>query len=130
MPNWQENIGESIVVDVEYYDSIQKALLDSYPTASTIARLVAAGVSIPVPEFLTYALFHRIRADPATYSGYAAIRHRIAESFGMLGDMVALDNGQLHLALGIRTPPTYLPETIGESVALSVISRVHGLTEA
>lgn len=48
----------------------------------------------------------------------------------MLSDFVNLEDGFLYLSCEALMLPGFVTEYIGESVALSVMNRVHGVTEA
>ena len=128
--NWENKLGESISVGVGYYNKEHREALQGYPTAEKIQEVVEKGIVVPVPEFLTYFLFHKIRSVPSLRSGYAAVREAISHSYGMLSDFVNLESGFLHLSDEALMLPEFVTEYIGESVALSVVNRVHGLTEA
>jgi hypothetical protein len=128
--NWENKLGDSISVGVEYYNEEHREALQSYPTARKIQEVVKQGIVVPVPEFLTYFLFHKIRSVPSLRSGYSAVREAISHSYGMLSDFVNLEDGFLYLSGEALMLPGYVTEYIGESVALSVMNRVHGVTEA
>jgi hypothetical protein len=120
----------AIAVQLDYYDKTHHEALNKYSTAIKIQELINAGiVTIPLPEFLTYFLFHRIRAT-SRYAGFASVRSDIVRAEAMLSDFVEPDGGELHIASDALKLPNYVTENIGESVALSVMNRIHGLTEA
>jgi hypothetical protein len=128
--NWGNKLGESISVGVGYYNEEHREALQSYPTAEKIQEVVEKGIVVPVPEFLTYFLFHKVRSVPTLRSGYAAVREAISHSYGMLSDFVNLEDGFLYLSDEALMLPEFVTEYIGESVALSVMNRVHEVTEA
>ena len=128
--DWGAKLGESVSIRVEYYNEEHREALQGYPTADKIRELVEEGLAVPVPEFLTYFLFHKIRSVPSLRSGYVAVRESISHSYGMLSDFVNLQNGLLYLSDEALMLPQYVTEYMGDSVALSVMNRVHGLTEA
>jgi len=128
--DWEAKLGGDISVRVGYYNQEHREALQRYPTADRIQKLVEEEFAVPVPEFLTYFLFHKIRSVPTLRSGYAAVREAITHSYGMLSDFVNLENGFLYLSDEALMLPEYVTEHIGESVALSVMNRIHGLTEA
>jgi hypothetical protein len=120
----------AITVQFDYYDETHREALNKYSTAARIQEMATAGtITIPLPEFLTYFLFHRNRAS-SRYAGFASQRSDIADAEGMLRKFVELNGGELHIASDALKLPNYVTENIGESVALSVMNRIHGLTEA
>jgi hypothetical protein len=127
---WETAVGQSIEITIEYYNQKHEAALKKYPTADRIQKLVDSGLSVKVPEFLTYFLFHRVRMAPSRYGSYAAVRSTISDAYGMLADFVALENGAFYVSNGTDSLTPHLTEYIGDSTALSVMNAVHGLTEA
>jgi hypothetical protein len=127
--DWR-NTTDAIAVAVDYYNDKHRTALSQYPTKAKIEELVRSGVVIPISEFLTYFLFHRVRALPSRYAGYASVRSEIAGAEAMLSDFVEVTHGALCISSHVRQLPNYVTENVGESVSLSVMNRIHSLTEA
>ena len=130
MGDWSQKAIEKIFVEVDYYDGDHRRALERYASADQIQDVVKHGIEVAVPDFLTYLLFHRACSLPLHYAGYRQTRERIADAYGKLGDLVELEHGSLYLPAGALGLPVDLTEHIGESIGLSVINRIHGVTEA
>ena len=127
---WESKLKETVHVEVDYYDAAHREALSDYPDAAGIEKLVVGPVKIPVDEFLTYFLFHRARTGSSRFAGYTQVRRLIAAASAALQDVLTLHNGVLGLEADVRRLPRELTEHIGESVALSLSSRIHGMMEA
>jgi hypothetical protein len=128
---WEDSVSGSIFVNVDYYDGEHQKALENFPTSTQIQSIVRRGVEIPVEEFLTYFLFHRVHCAPSRYrAGYTAVRTNISDAFGMLRDFVKWDDGMLHMSDEAQMLPRHVTEYVGESIGLSVTNRIHRLTEA
>jgi hypothetical protein len=127
---WNSAHDQELHIEVDYYDAEQKHLLLGYPTAQKIDEIVTTGLNVPVPEFLTYFLYHRVRVAPAKYNSYASVRTSIADAAGMLDLYLKLNDGMLNLADGAESLPSAEIERVGESLGLSVMNAVHEVTEA
>lgn len=121
---------QNILIDVAFYDDVEEKKLLTYTTASTMQQLVSNPVSLPTAEFLTYLLFHRKGPGRPGYKTYKAIGRKLRTALSILDECITF-NGQ-----SISTPPnltkqlTEISEHVGEAIGLSIISRIHGLTEA
>jgi len=127
---WESKLKEAVHVEVDYYDATHREALDGYPDAAVIKKLVAGPVKIPVDEFLTYFLFHHARTGSSRFAGYAQVRRLITRACAALQDILKLHNGVLGLEEDVRRLPRELTEHVGESIALSLSNRVHGMIEA
>lgn len=127
---WNSAHAQALHIDVDYYDAEQKRLLLEYPTAQKIGEIVATGLKLPVPQFLTYFLYHRVRVASSKYNSYASVRSSIADAAGMLDPYLTLNDGTLSLADGAESLPSAEIERVGESLGLSVVNAVHEMTEA
>ncbi len=121
---------ELVRVDVSFYNEREREKLLRYPTASVIEKITASPVDIPIAEFLTYYLFHRKRVGTSGYGSYRSIGQRLHVALSSLDGVIKF-NG-----LSIQTPEDALrqlpeiSEHIGEAAGLSVIARIHDVTEA
>src|SRR5262245_48883508 len=123
---WESKLKEFIRVNVNYYDEAHGQALQGYPNISAIEKVVSKPVEIPVDEFLTHFLFHRARTGSSRFAGYSATRRMIATACGMLQHLIKLESGALMLDEAHKLPRE-ITEHIGESVALSIMNRIHGL---
>lgn len=120
----------SINVSVDYYDEVEKKLLGKYLTAKNMADLVESGISIPTEEFLTYYLFYRQRLDKNGWRSYQDLGKRIGNAIADLEDWVAFDGCSIRTASDVSEQDKTISEHVGESIGLSVVSHLHGLSAA
>ncbi|RUR71092.1 hypothetical protein EJP67_28960 [Variovorax guangxiensis] len=121
----------SILVDVEFYDDIEKKKLLSadYPAKArrVLEALVTKPLAIPISEFLSYFLFHRKGSDG--YGNYEQIQRRMEVAESYIDTCLRFDGTSVGLPSKGR-PPRDITEHVGESISLSVVSRLFGLNEA
>lgn len=120
----------TVKIDVAYYDAVQQQILLNYPTAAAITEIVGQGIEIPTAEFLSYFLFHRKRLGTPEYRDYNAIGRKLNIAITSLGDCIEFNGHSFNTAQGIHRQLNEISEHLGEAVGLSVVSRIHGLTEA
>lgn len=120
---------EQIAVEVDYFDERAKAELSSYPTHTRIAEIAGKTISIPTGEILTYFLFHKPRLHGGGLSHYQSLAREQYSAIAMLDRYVEPNGTSLCIVTGQRVG-TYIPEYLGEAVGLSVINRLHSMTES
>jgi hypothetical protein len=120
----------SIRVEVAYYDEHEQHKLDGYPSAAAIREMVSSGVTIPVSEFLTYYLFYRKRPGKPGYRSYPELSTKVHQAIMELDGWV--DHNGTSICASVGTAPFSNPvsERLGEALALPIVGRLHGLTEA
>ena len=121
---------KTIRVDVAFYDDDERRKLLSYPTASVIERLTATAIEVPTAEFLTYFLFHRKRIGSPGYRDYSSIARKIDVALAILDETIEFSDHSIHTPATADGQLTEISEHIGEAVGLSVVARIHDLTEA
>jgi hypothetical protein len=121
---------ETIRVQVGYYDEHEQHKLDAYPSAAAIREMVTGGAQIPVSEFLTYYLFHRKRPGKPGYRSYSELSTQIHKAIAELDGWI--DHNGVSICASVGTSPFNNPvsERVGEALALPIVGRLHGLTEA
>ncbi|GAB1843872.1 hypothetical protein MyNCGM152_46410 [Achromobacter xylosoxidans] len=119
-------------VNLSYYNREHKRLLTStqpYASIGTAAKVsfFNAHSTISKADFYSYLLIHRQALSG--YKSYDERRTKIDKAEGWISDIVTSNASTLQLAqAGYRDAAA--AERIGESVGLSVISRLHGMTNA
>ncbi len=121
---------DTIQVDVAFYDAAEKAKLMAYPTASVMEELVTKPLEIPKAEFLTYYLFHRIKLGTEDYRNYSSVAKKVHRWLGAIGECIDYENGSVRTPSGVTRQLNEVSEHVGEAIGLSVVNRIHGLTEA
>lgn len=121
---------DTIKVEVAFYDAAEKVKLLAYPTASVMEVLVAKPLEIPKAEFLTYYLFHRIKLGTEGYRDYDSVAQKVHLWLGAIGECIDYDAGSVRTPHGATQQLTEVSEHVGEAIGLSVMNRIHGLTEA
>ena len=126
---------KSVKINVSYYDETEKELLRQYPSSKQIEELVNNGIEIPMAEFLTYYwLYNKLSGAPewADYKTiYKDIEKDISKATFNFRGLIGC-NGQS--ICGLVDPSGLhknndLKEHIGEAAGLSLVSRIHGLTD-
>ena len=120
----------AIKIDVSFYDNAQQEILLNYPTAAAIAEIVDQDIEIPTAEFLSYFLFHRKRLGTPEYRDYNAIGRKLNIAMTSLDGCIEFNGHSFNTAPGVHRQLNEISEHVGEAVGLSVVSRLHGLTEA
>jgi len=123
-------VPDTIQVDVAFYDAAEKTKLLAYPTASDIEELVAKPQGIPKAEFLTYYLFHRIKLGTEDYRNYSSIAKKVHRWLVAIGECIDYENESVRTPRGATRQLNEVSEHVGEAIGLSVMNRIHSLTEA
>jgi len=118
----------TIQVKVDYYSEDEKRKLLAYPTSRMIEAVVNGGVEIPTEEFLAYYLFHRKRPGMPGWQDYNQIAMRIGVAISHLDDWIDFNGQSISCPEEIGHPGIDVVEHIGESIGMSVVGRIHGLT--
>jgi len=118
----------TIRVEIEYYSKVEKGKLLNYPSAAEIQALVANGIDIPMTEFLTYYLFHRRRPGKPGWQDYDQIARRIGIAITHIDEWIDFNGTSISWPVDVGHQEHDITEHIGESIGLSVIGRLHGLT--
>lgn len=131
MPPLIENLEQDTVrIDVEFYTSEEMRKLRSFPSWDGIHDVVEDPIEIPSSELLTYYLFNTKRALPDRYGNYDEISSDIGSLLGPLEQYVDFNGSSVSVPSQVANMPDHVTEHLGEAIGLSVINRIHGLTEA
>ena len=123
-------VTDTIQVEVSFFDDAEKNKLMAYPTASVMQELVSRPLEIPKAEFLTYYLFHQIKLGKPGYRDYQSVAQKVHLWLSAIGECIDYVGGSIRTPHGSTQQLTEVSEHVGEAIGLSVISRIHGLTEA
>jgi hypothetical protein len=119
-----------IKVQVDFYDDEQKKKLLDYPTCERIKEIVKSGIEVPIVEFLTYYLFYRKRPGMPGYRNYEDLGRKIGKSLSDLEDFINFNGISISTPHNIGEQDIHITERIGESIGLSVMNRIHDISEA
>ncbi len=120
----------TVKVSVGFYDDEEKQKLLKYPTHAVMENLVKSGLEIPTEEFLTYYLFHKKRPGKEGWRNYREVGRKIGHALAELSEWVDFNGHSLSTPCDIAGQDRSITERIGESIGLSVVSNIHGLTAA
>src|SRR5581483_6017547 len=120
----------TILVDVQFYDAMEKMKLLRYHTAPVLEALVAKPAEIPKAEFLSYYLFHRIKLGQPGYQDYRSVGEKLHLWLSAIGECIDCQGDTLRRPEGAVRQLTEVSEHVGEAIGLAVMNRVHNLTEA
>ena len=119
-----------VQVEVRYYDDEQKEKLLFYPSAKKQKEIVDGTIKIPTEEFLTYYLFHKKRPGKVGFRSYSELGSKIGVALADLEGFIQFNGDSISVPEDVGYQDNAIAEHIGESIGLSVINRIHGLTEA
>lgn len=119
-----------IEVEVQFYDSAEKQVFESFPAADSVRRIVPGIVRVPTPEFLSYFLFHRKRVGSPAYRSYAAMGQKLEVALALMDGCLVFGERSIRTAPGVDRQLIEISEHVGEAVGLSVANRIHDFTEA
>lgn len=121
-----------IFVAIDYFNRTEKELFlgGEYPSAVDIQALMIDGISVPTAEFLTYYLFHRKSPESRDYRDYHSISLRYKDALTYMNENIDWNGLSVYSLKDPRSLLREIIEHVGESIGLSVINRIHGLTEA
>lgn len=120
----------TLKIDIAFYDDNEKQKLLAYPTAATMQALVSQPVEIPRAEFLTYYLFHHIKVGKPGYRDYDTVARKVHLWLSAIGECIDYDGDSVRTPQGASRQLIEVSEHVGEAIGLSVMNRIHGLTEA
>ena len=121
---------ETIRVEVAFYDEADREALLQYPTAETLAKVVAEPIDVPTGEFLSYYLFHRKRLGTPGYRDYQSIGRQLGTAISHLDGCIDFNGHSIRTATGVVEQLPEISEHVGEGIGLCVIGKIHDLTEA
>ena len=125
-----ELLQPTVKVAVEFYDAAEKQKLLQYPTNAVMENLVKSGLEIPSEEFLTYYLFHKKRPGMEGWRNYRDVGAKIGYALAELTDWVEFNGKSVSTPADVGSQDKAITERIGESIGLSVVGSIHGLTAA
>lgn len=120
----------SIRVKVDYYDALEREKFQTYPSAEQINSIANTTIDVPTAEFLTYYLFHLKRLGDPHFASYNEISRELEIAVTDLHRRVHFNGVSIGIPDAVQSPSDVATERIGEAVALSVVNRIEGLTEA
>lgn len=117
-------------ISLDFYNEEHKKLILAGPVKERIEKLKIPGdISIPTVEMLTYYLFYKKRAGTPGYRNYSEIAAKHANALAELDGMIDWSDGTVRMATA-GPGDRGTTERLGEAIGLSVVSQIHGLTEA
>jgi hypothetical protein len=120
----------TVKVAVEFYDAAEKQKLLKYPTHAVMENLVKTGLEIPTEEFLTNYLFHKKRPGKEGWRNYNEVGRKVGYALAELSEWVDFNGESVSTPSDLAGQDRAITERIGESIGLSVVSHIHGLTAA
>ncbi|MDD2326520.1 MAG: hypothetical protein PHW63_11095 [Alphaproteobacteria bacterium] len=120
----------TIRVRVDYYDALEREKFQKYPSAEQINSIASTIIDVPTAEFLTYYLFHLKRLGDPHFASYKDISRELEIAVTDLHRRVHFNGVSISIPDSVQSPSDVATERIGEAVALSVVNRIEGLTEA
>lgn len=130
LTNLNELQQKTLTIKVDYYNDVEKVELSKYPRSERIRDVISKELEIPVTEFLTYYLFHKKRPGKIGWRDYQDVSKKIGRAISELEDFIVFNGKSIYIPKDVENQVPKITEHIGESIGLSVINRIHNLTEA
>ena len=122
---------DSISIAVDFFNAEEETALLDYPKAQEIEAIAGTTIEVPTAELLTYYLFYRKRPGKVGYRSLPELSQQIGSAYLDIKWGVEFDGKSIVSSSDIgEIPDSGLVEHLGEAVALAVVNRIHGLTEA
>jgi hypothetical protein len=121
---------ETVKLSVEYFNSDQQKLFQSFPNAIDLNTLVGEGIPISKDEFLAYMMFTE-QMDRDGFRTYNELCSKITQRLGDIDDFLSFNNESVQARIiGNDLMQTSITERIGVALGLCVINKIHGFTAA
>lgn len=119
---------ETVAVSVDFYDEDEKQALLASPMAALLRGLPAT-LDLPTTDVCAYYLYYKRRPGIDGYSTHKDVVRRWAQALVEFDGQIQFGNSSLRLT-SARNMSRGTVERIGESIGLSVASKLHGLHQA
>jgi len=120
----------AIRVKVSYYNDNHQRLLEAFPSAAAISKIVENPIEIATSDFLAYALFYMQDSKRPQYHNFDACARRIAKAAAIFDDEIEHNGISLQLPHGAPDPSNNAIERMGEAVGLSVMGHIYNVHQA
>lgn len=128
------DLTSSIKMKIAYYDKGHQTLLENSNNydpdfIANMKALVADGCEISVSDFVLNSLFHKKQVNSTKYPDRDSLRSSISNTIENMTDYLDIKNNTLVIKKTCD-PTVENRERIGESFAISVISKIIGVIDA
>lgn len=123
------SLPNSLTVNVDYYDDEQKKKFKKNKYPLKIGSLVSESVSINTNEFLTYLLFTEQKDAPG-FRTFTDFRKRMPKSLALIDGYLQFDGKKMISSHDPKDMDKNLTERLGVAMSLSILNKIHNLTEA
>jgi len=120
----------SLQLSVDYYNSEEAQLFQSYEKYDQINQLISQGFTIPEDEFKSYLLFTE-QADDDGWRTYNDFKAKVESRKSFIDDYLDFSDGSIKARFNPeRMTASRMAESVGVSLGINVINQIHGLSEA
>ena len=116
-------------VSVEYYNNNEKELFQNYPNCSEINSLVNGQQPVLKDELLAYMMFTEQKVHDG-FKTYEELKERVSSRLGDINDYFDFSGESLSAKFVGNQMDNNLIERFGVGLGLSIIGKLHNLTEA
>lgn len=124
------NGADDVLFDLQFYDASHERALRNYSVFAELSKAQQSGIAIPYDEYKSYVIF-REQSEQTGYQTFAQLQEQLSIYIPPYEDYYQHDGNTIYLkrrhAQQQGRPQT---EAAGVGAALSVASRLYGLTEA
>ncbi len=118
-----------MIIKTSIYNETHKKLFEANPHYPKIKELEEKEQKIPTEDFLIYCLFKEQKQYPG-YQTFSDFKRMLPKRIDLLSDYLDLDSPTITAKFPEAQTQQIVTEHVGIGAGLSVISSIHGLTEA
>ncbi|WP_392454368.1 hypothetical protein AABD60_02155 [Edwardsiella piscicida] len=126
---------EKIKITVDYYDDDHRNLLNSTSRydqcfIDNMKKIISEGVEVTGAEYLINSLMFKKHTNPEKYTQRNDLMSAISSAAQYFIDDLEISNNSLRVPANSNPEAAIVMKRVGESIGLSVVSRIIGVNEA
>ncbi|HBR1781833.1 TPA: hypothetical protein L9M28_000965 [Klebsiella quasipneumoniae subsp. quasipneumoniae] len=126
---------EKIKITVDYYDDDHRNLLNSTSRydqyfIDNMKKIISEGIEITGAEYLINSLVFKQHTNPEKYTQRNDLMSAISSATQYFIDDLEISNNSLRVPANSNPEAAIVMKRVGESIGLSVVSRIIGVNEA
>ena len=126
---------KKIKITVDYYDDAHRNLLNSTSRydqyfIDNMKKIISEGVEVTGAEYLINSLVFKQHTNPEKYTQRNDLMSAISSATQYFIDDLEISNNSLRIPANSNPEAAIVMKRVGESIGLSVVSRIIGVNEA
>lgn len=127
----RKGVAMTVKFNVEFYDDKHRELLkDNCSLYERIEKLISSGFAIDKEELFSYAIFIEQKYGKSCWESFQELQERLPHFRRSWEEIFNFSGGTVHANFDTSLIHTYHKEALGVGGALSIVSKIYGLTEA